>query len=112
MVTKLTNELTLHMQIEERDIYPLVVERVKKEESDEAKVEHRLARDGISQLNKLVDKPGFGAAVEMLQAGIRHHIKEEETEMFPKLKKKLDSDELAALGDTVAEAKKAAKRSR
>ena len=112
MVTKLTNELTLHMQIEEREIYPLVVKHLKKEDSDEAKVEHRLARDGITQLNKFVDQPGFVAAVEMLQAGIRHHIKEEETDMFPKLKKKLDSEELAALGDAVAEAKKAGKRKR
>jgi hemerythrin-like domain-containing protein len=110
LAKKLTEELTLHMQIEEREIYPLVAKRLKKEQSDEAKVEHRLARDGISKLGKMVDAPGFGAVVEMLQAGIRHHVKEEETELFPKLKKKLDADELRALGEKVASAKKARKR--
>ena len=42
----------------------------------------------------------------MLTAGIKHHVKEEEQEMFPALKRKLDRDELVALGDTVANATK------
>jgi len=110
LVDKLTKELQLHMRIEERDIYPLVAKRVKAEDAKEATVEHRLAQDGLKNLKRLVDKPGFGAVVEMLQAGIRHHVKEEETEIFPKLKKKLDTDELRELGDRVDAAKKAAKR--
>ena len=56
---------------------------------------------------KLVDEPGFGAEVAMLTAGIKHHVKEEETEVFPELKRKLDRDTLARLGDEVAKAKKA-----
>ena len=46
------------------------------------------------------------AAVAMLTAGIKHHVKEEETELFPKLKSKLERDELAKLGDAVVAAKK------
>jgi hypothetical protein len=42
----------------------------------------------------------------MVTAGIKHHVKEEETDVFPKLKAKLTRDELAALGDAVAAAKK------
>ena len=64
------------------------------------------AREGIDQINRLVDKPGFGAAVAMLTAGIRHHVKEEETEVFPKLKKQLDREQLMQLGDEVAAAKR------
>jgi hemerythrin-like domain-containing protein len=111
-VEKLTRELELHMEIEERDIYPVVQRVVGEEEAEEAGVEHRLAREGLSELQRLVDEPGFGAAVAMLTAGIRHHVKEEEHEVFPELKRKIDRDELAELGDRVMAAKKPARRTR
>jgi hemerythrin-like domain-containing protein len=103
---KLVAALQLHMQIEESLVYPLVAQRVGKEEEVEAEIEHRLARDGLSQLSELVGEPGFGAAVAMVTAGIKHHVKEEETELFPALKAKLDRAELADLGDEVAAGKK------
>ena len=108
LVAKLTGDLRLHMQIEEEQIYPLVAQRLKKDDAEEAEIEHGLAREGLAQVNELVDQPGFGAAVAMLTAGIRHHVKEEETEMFPRLKKKLDRDTLAALGDAVVAEKESA----
>jgi hemerythrin-like domain-containing protein len=105
--TKVTAALALHMQIEEKLVYPLVAERVGEDEEQEAETEHSLARDGLAKMNELVDEGGFGAAVAMVTAGIKHHVKEEETEIFPKLKQKLERDELAKLGDEVAAAKKA-----
>jgi hemerythrin-like domain-containing protein len=111
-VDKLTRELELHMEIEERDVYPVVQRVVGEEEAEEAGVEHRLAREGLAELQRLVDEPGFGAAVAMLTAGIKHHVKEEESEVFPELKRKIDRDELAELGDRVAAAKKPARRPR
>jgi hemerythrin-like domain-containing protein len=105
--TKVSAALTLHMQIEEQLVYPLVAERVGEEEEHEAETEHTLARDGVAKMNELVDEPGFGAAVAMVTAGIKHHVKEEETEVFPALKAKLERDELAKLGDEVAAAKEA-----
>jgi len=105
-VKKLTDALSLHMEIEEQRVYPLVEELVDREDAEEANIEHRLAREGLEQLNELVARPGFGAAVAMLTAGIRHHVKEEETEIFPKLKKKLDRETLRTLGDAVAADKK------
>ena len=103
---KLAAALTLHMDIEEKLVYPLVRERVGAQEEQEAETEHKLARDGVSSMMKLVDEPGFGAAVAILIAGIKHHVREEETEVFPKLKKKLSRGELAQLGDAVTEAKR------
>ena len=105
-VDKLTAALELHMDIEEREVYPLVEEFVGEEEAEEATVEHGLARNGLRQLKALVDEPGFGAVVSMLTAGIKHHVREEEHEVFPELKLKLDRDELRELGDAVAAAKK------
>ncbi len=111
-VEKLAASLELHMEIEERDVYPLVVERVGEEEAEEANIEHRLAREGLAEVQRLVDEPGFAAAVAMLTAGIRHHVKEEEREVFPNLKRELDRDELAELGDRVAAAKRPRRRAR
>ena len=106
---KLDTALRLHMKIEEQDVYPLVARLLGKDEAQEANIEHGLARDGLDKLEDLVDQPGFGAAVAMLTAGIRHHVNEEEHEMFPDLKKKLDRRDLLALGDEVAAAKKKAR---
>jgi hemerythrin-like domain-containing protein len=103
---KLDSALRVHMTIEEREIYPLVAKLVGEEDAKEADIEHGLARDGLDKLQQLLDEPGFGAAVAMLTAGIKHHVKEEEHEMFPDLKKKLDRPDLLALGDEVQAAKK------
>jgi len=111
-VEKLTAALELHMEIEEHDIYPVVQRVIGKEEAEEAGIEHSLTREGLSDLQRLVDKPGFGAAVAMLTAGIRHHVKEEEQEVFPELKRKISRDELLELGDKVAAAKKPKRRAR
>ena len=56
----------------------------------------------------MMEQPGFGAAVEMLKGGILHHVKEEETEILPELKEAMSHEEWAAMGDAIAEAKKAA----
>jgi hemerythrin-like domain-containing protein len=111
-VEKLTNALELHMEIEERDIYPVVKRVIGEEEAKEAGVEHGLVREGLADLRRLVDEPGFGAVVAMLTAGIRHHVKEEEQEVFPELKRKIDREELQKIGDEVAEAKKPKRRAR
>ena len=102
-VKKLSSALQLHMRIEEQDVYPLVAKEVGEEEAEEANIEHGLARDGITKMEELVSEPGFGAAVAMLTAGIKHHVKEEETEIFPELKRNLDRIELADLGDQIAQ---------
>jgi hemerythrin-like domain-containing protein len=107
-VEKLTAALTLHMDFEEREIYPLVAEEIDEEAAEEAGTEHELAREGLAEVNRLVDEPGFGAAVAMLTAGIRHHVKEEEREMFPSLKRAFDREFLSELGDDLAAAKSAA----
>jgi hemerythrin-like domain-containing protein len=103
---KVAAALALHMEIEERLVYPLVAERIGHEEEHEAETEHKLARAGIAKMTELVEEPGFGAAVAMVTAGIKHHVKEEETEVFPKLKTKLTRQELAELGDAVATRKR------
>ena len=104
-VKKLDAALRLHMEIEEKFVYPVIERVVGDEEAEEANIEHGLAREGLADLTRLVDQHGFGAAVAMLTAGIKHHVKEEERELFPELKRKLGRASLAELGDEVTAAK-------
>src|SRR5689334_21961433 len=62
-IEQLVNALTMHLDFEERELYPLVSQRVGEEEAQEARVEHELARTGLAKLQELADAPGFGAAV-------------------------------------------------
>lgn len=105
LVAELEAALTLHMSIEEQLLYPLVAEHVGEDDEHEAEVEHGLARDGLAKLVAMVAEPGFGAAVEMLKAGIGHHVKEEESELLPELKAAVGREQWLALGDAIAQAK-------
>ena len=111
-VEKVAAALTLHMQMEEEVVYPVVKRVVGAEEEEEAEIEHRLAREALAHLQEMVDEPGFGAVVDMLKAGIKHHVKEEEKEVFPKLKKGLDRAELAEMGDQLMAMKSSGTRRR
>lgn len=93
---ELHDALTTHMAVEEQFLYPIVERTLGDETEEEAENEHMLAREGLDKLSQLVAEPGFGAAVEMLQGGIGHHVKEEEEEIFPKLRQQA-GDEVAAL---------------
>jgi hypothetical protein len=108
LVEELTLELLVHMQLEEQEIYPLVEQDVDAEMAEEAETEHGLAREGLDRVRELSpDGPGFGAALDMVKAGILHHVREEEDEVLPKLQEQLSADELAQLGQTLADAKAA-----
>jgi len=95
---ELESSLATHMAVEERFLYPIVLEVVGEEDEEGAENEHGLARDGLQKMRELVDQPGFGAAVEMVKAGIGHHVEEEEHEIFPKLRSDA-ADRVAALGE-------------
>jgi iron-sulfur cluster repair protein YtfE (RIC family) len=95
-LAELQKALTKHMAVEEQFLYPIVKRTLGDEPAEEAENEHALAREGLDKLAELVSEPGFGAAVEMLQGGIGHHVREEEQEIFPKLHRQA-GDEIAAL---------------
>jgi hemerythrin-like domain-containing protein len=103
---RLEASLQLHMEIEERFIYPLTKRILGSESEQEAETEHNLARDGLSKLRSLESEPGFGAAVAMLTAGLKHHVKEEEKEMFPRLKRGMSRGDLAGVEEEISTARK------
>lgn len=91
--------LTVHAQIEEEIFYPEArVEDVEDDLLDEAYVEHASAKELIRQIEGM--KPGdeyFDAKVTVLGEYVKHHVEEEEKEMFPQARKS-DMD-LDALGE-------------
>ncbi len=87
-IDQLTEALRGHMELEESVVYPKMEPVTGHEDVQEGKTEHDLARDGLDAMNGLApDEPGFGAALDALKAGIMHHVKEEENDVFPKLRK-------------------------
>jgi hemerythrin superfamily protein len=95
LVDELVTALLEHMQTEESQVYPALRE-IDDDAAEEAETEHGLARKGLEQMQSLVGRPGFGAAVAMVQAGIEHHVEEEENEVFPKLRSAFASEAEAA----------------
>jgi hemerythrin-like domain-containing protein len=108
LAQEIDEKLRHHMEIEERIVYPPVSDEVGEEDREEADIEHDLARQGLETMMSMLDKPGFGASVQMLLAGIKHHVEEEESELLPELRDAIGRDEWEAMGDALAEAKEAA----
>ena len=97
--------LTVHAQIEEELLYPAAREAL--DEPDlvaEALVEHASAKDLIAKIEGMSsDDEEYKATVTVLGEYVKHHVKEEEGEMFPQLKKS-DLD-LEAIGESLASRK-------
>ena len=95
--------LTAHATIEEELFYPAAREVLGEDEDlvDEADVEHASAKELIAQIEAgTPDDPLYDAKVKVLGEYIDHHVKEEEGEMFPKVRK-TDLD-LDAIGEELA----------
>jgi len=87
-IDELVTALRAHMELEEQVVYPAMQPVTGKEDVEEGKTEHDLARNGLDEVVALApDTPGFGAALAAVKAGISHHVKEEEDDVFPKLRK-------------------------
>jgi hemerythrin superfamily protein len=91
-------ELTIHAQLEEEMLYPAARDAIDDMDLlDEAEVEHASAKHMISELSTM--QPGdhlYDAKFTVLGEYVKHHIEEEEKELFPKLKKAdIDLVELA-----------------
>jgi hemerythrin superfamily protein len=100
---KICKALTAHATIEEEIFYPAVREQVEDAEDmvDEAIVEHAAAKDLIKQLQEMdPDDELYDAKVKVLGEQVDHHVKEEEDEMFSKVKK--SGLDLLALGQEMA----------
>ena len=94
--------LTVHATIEEEIFYPAVkaarAENVK-DEVREAYEEHKQIKSLLAQISGITSADQtYDIKIKVLREDVEHHVKEEETEMFPNAKKFLGEKRLMELG--------------
>jgi hemerythrin superfamily protein len=99
--------LQVHTRIEEEVFYPAVRSEIEDDDlMDEALVEHAGAKKLIEQIKR--SRPSarlYDARVKVLSEYIKHHVKEEQTELFPKARK--TAIDMNALGSRLQARKRA-----
>jgi hypothetical protein len=106
---QVTIELVRHSVAEEVLVYPQVEQKVSAEEAEHARKEHAEAEETLHRLEKLdADDPAFDDELATLMDEIRHHIEDEEGQMFVHMRQVIDADDLRTLGDRVEAFKKVA----
>jgi hemerythrin superfamily protein len=105
VVAQICHALTVHAQLEEELIYPVLKEVNSHSIKDlvaEAAEEHQVAKILIRELTVLSsDDEQYDAKVTVLGEYVQHHIKEEEKELFPKAHKHLSAKRLEELGEAI-----------
>lgn len=97
LAQKICGELTVHAQVEEELFYPWLKENMDEmDKIEEAYVEHAGAKDLIAQIQGASEVDDtYDAKVKVLSEYIKHHVKEEENEIFPEVKDQQEAlDEL------------------
>jgi hemerythrin superfamily protein len=108
LVTQICDALTVHAAIEEAIFYPAARQALPQEQGqdllDEAAVEHQTLKDIIGRLEMApTSDPLYDAGVKVLSEYVKHHVREEETELFPKVRAS-DMD-LQAIGQQLEQRK-------
>ncbi|MEX5297896.1 hemerythrin domain-containing protein [Kocuria sp. CPCC 205292] len=104
-------EVMRHAVAEEMHVYPAMAKHLPDgaEEVEHDKQEH----DELVQVMKQVEgvdasEPAFLELIREMQSQLRHHIEDEESDQFPKLRAHIPAGDLVELGEKVETAKKVA----
>jgi hemerythrin superfamily protein len=111
IVDRIIEELSMHAAIEEQLFYPVV--RATVPDTDdialESLEEHHVVKWVLSELDGMSpEDERFEAKVTVLIANVRHHLEEEEGELFPMVRDELGRNALSDLGEAMAAARKIA----
>jgi hemerythrin-like domain-containing protein len=108
LVQTIIEELSRHAAIEELAFYPAVRREVAGSTPDvlEAIEEHHVVKWLLYELEGLSPADErFEAKVTVLIESVRHHVREEENELFPLVRARLGRERLLAIGDELRAAK-------
>ena len=111
LADQVIRELSVHAAIEEQVLYPTAREVAPKAMDMvlESLEEHHIVKVVCSELEDMEPQDErFDAKVTVLKENVLHHAKEEERDLFPKMRKAMSKADLEELGARLEEAKKAA----
>lgn len=105
VVPEICKSLTHHAMIEEEVFYPAVRAEVENTEDEvlESYEEHNLVKTLISELEAMTpDEESYKAKATVLMELVRHHVEEEEGELFPQVREAMGRKELQEIGEKMA----------
>jgi len=108
IVDRIIEELSIHAAIEEQLFYPVARATVSGVEAVtlESLEEHHIVKWVLSELDSMpAHHERFDAKVTVLIENVRHHVKEEEDDLFPKVREELGRAALRELGDAMETAR-------
>jgi hemerythrin superfamily protein len=111
LVDQMIKELSVHAAIEEQVFYPAVREDVPDTEDTvlEGLEEHHIVKWTLSELKDMdPEHERFEPKVTVLMESVRHHVEEEESELFPEVRKALGRKRLGQIGESLELARKRA----
>lgn len=104
----LGDNLAIHTAIEEHHFYPAVKAKRTEDILLESLHEHLSIKRVLADLLAAdVKDDAFDAQIKVLKEQVEHHVEEEEQDLFPKVKKILNVEELKALATQMEEEKSA-----
>lgn len=111
IVDRIIEELSVHAAVEEQVFYPVTRATVPAVEDValESLEEHHIVKWVLSELDGMdPEDERFDAKVTVLIENVRHHVKEEEGEYFPKVREELGRNALVDIGEVMARARETA----
>jgi hemerythrin superfamily protein len=119
VVDRIIRGLSVHSAVEEAVFYPAVRMAVADSKAQangkaeeivlESLEEHHVVKWTLSELEGMDPKhERFHPKVMVLMESVRHHVEEEEKELFPKVTKLMKPERLRELGEAMEETKKTA----
>jgi len=100
---QIADKLAVHAAIEEHHFYPAVKAKRTEDILLESLEEHLGIKRVIADLMDTdADDETFGAKLKVLQEQVEHHVEEEETDLFPKVSKLFDGEQLEAIGQEMS----------
>jgi hemerythrin superfamily protein len=106
VVERIIRELSIHAAIEEMLFYPAVREAAP-DMVLESLEEHHIVKWVLSELQRMSpEHERFDAKVTVLTENVRHHVEEEEKDLFPQVTRLVGRARLEELGEAMVKAKK------